>query len=172
MTLVIDRPAEIQEHIQQSVIVAVNGCHVWTGARNLDGYGLLRVEGITTRMAHRIAYLVSVGPIPEGRVIDHLCRNRACVNVDHMELVTPVENTLRGETGMRRRLPPGVARDRGTPKITLRLAPATWARLGAAAAAVGLTRAEVMRRLILWWLREPGVQVPPRPPGPDVDRIP
>lgn len=61
---------------------------------------------------------------------------------------------------------------RGTPKIGVRLSPDIWTRLGQAADAAGLTRAEVIRRLILWWLRQPGATVPPRPPGPDVDQIP
>ena len=47
-------------------------------------------------MAHRAAYEVRIGPIPDGMVIDHLCRNRACINPAHMEPVTNRENVLRG----------------------------------------------------------------------------
>lgn len=69
-------------------------CLTWT-ARKEFGYGRFFWEG-KTRRAHRVAYEVPVGPIPDGLQPDHLCRNRACVNVEHLELVTSQENTRRG----------------------------------------------------------------------------
>lgn len=75
-----------------------DGCLIWTSFRNSYGYGKMSVNGAKC-FAHRVAYELFVGPIPAGLVIDHLCRNRACVNVEHMEPVTPWENTARGEAG-------------------------------------------------------------------------
>lgn len=71
-------------------------CWLWQGSKNSDGYGSLKYQG---RMLspHRLAYELSVGPIPEGSDLDHLCRNRACANPDHLEVVTRKENVMRGE---------------------------------------------------------------------------
>lgn len=70
-------------------------CWIWTGARTGSGYGNFRV-GDTVVVAHRYAWENLVGPIPEGMVLDHLCRVRCCVNPEHLEVVTVAENTLRG----------------------------------------------------------------------------
>lgn len=70
-------------------------CWLWTGNQFHDGYGQFNVQGRQLR-AHRWAYEAGVAPIPEGLVIDHRCRNRLCVNPDHMEPVTNQENVLRG----------------------------------------------------------------------------
>lgn len=53
-------------------------------------------------MVHRIAYELAVGPIPVGLVIDHLCRNHSCINPEHLEPVTNVENVMRGESAWAR----------------------------------------------------------------------
>jgi hypothetical protein len=72
------------------------GCWEWTATRNKKGYGVIW-DG-KTRGAHRVAYELFVGPIPEGLQLDHLCRVRHCVNPAHLEPVTCRENLLRGET--------------------------------------------------------------------------
>ena len=71
-------------------------CWEWTGFRDPDGYGVFRHP--KTRRAHRASYLMFVGGIDTGLVIDHLCRNRGCVNPTHLEAVSVKENTLRGDT--------------------------------------------------------------------------
>lgn len=62
-------------------------CWPWVGSRDPYGYGRLKING-KFRGAHRLAYELSVGSIPEGLEIDHLCRNRCCVNPAHLEPVT------------------------------------------------------------------------------------
>jgi len=72
------------------------GCWNWNGWLTLDGYGQCRAPRGSKQMAHRVAYEMFVGPIPVGLVIDHLCRNRSCVNPAHLEAVTQRENLARG----------------------------------------------------------------------------
>lgn len=73
-------------------------CRQWPGWISPQGYGEFHAPALGhNARAHRVVYEAVCGPIPDGLVIDHICRNRGCVNPAHMEVVTVAENTLRGE---------------------------------------------------------------------------
>lgn len=78
----------------QSHILIVDGCWEWQGFLH-SGYGHIKVHGKVI-LAHRVSYELHRGLIPTGMEIDHLCRNRRCVNPDHLEVVTRRENWQRG----------------------------------------------------------------------------
>lgn len=75
-------------------------CWEWTAAKEPAGYGMFSIARCQSRRAHRISYELFVGPIPDGLVIDHLCRNKGCVNPEHLEPVTGGENSRRGLSGV------------------------------------------------------------------------
>ena len=85
-----------EEHVRFWSKVDKSGdCWLWLGARNHNGYGRHMFRGHRI-MAHRVAYMLSVGEIPAGLQLDHLCRTRRCVNPSHLEPVTQTENIMRG----------------------------------------------------------------------------
>jgi hypothetical protein len=69
-------------------------CWIWTAAK-ANGYGLFYIDGHLIS-SHRMSYQWEIGPIPDGMELDHLCRNRACVNPAHLEPVSRSENLRRG----------------------------------------------------------------------------
>lgn len=79
-------------------VVADGECLRWVGALKSNGYGLLTFHKKTFH-AHRLALLLVGRNIPDGLVVDHLCRNRWCVNPAHLEPVSKSENALRGIPG-------------------------------------------------------------------------
>jgi len=71
-------------------------CWNWRGHKNAYGYGDFKINEKHLQ-AHRFSYELIKGKIPEGLQLDHLCRNRSCVNPDHLEAVTSKVNLLRGK---------------------------------------------------------------------------
>lgn len=84
----------LRERFEAKTMRMPNGCIVWTGASS-SGYGVVTIGG-RARKAHRVSYRMAGGQIPPGYHIDHLCRETLCVNPDHLEPVTPWENSHRG----------------------------------------------------------------------------
>lgn len=99
MTIDIERilPTDKElDRFNSKVVQGANGCMVWHKPAMKDrGYGEFHLRGGRIR-AHRFAYIWAKGRIPDGYVIDHLCRNTMCVNPEHLEAVTQHENILRG----------------------------------------------------------------------------
>ncbi len=73
----------------------ITKCWLYTGSFYGNGYGRIYDEQ-KEKLAHRIAYEVFVGPIPDGMVVDHMCRNKLCLNPKHLDAVTQGENAMRG----------------------------------------------------------------------------
>lgn len=87
-------------------VIQESGCWDWVGGRDPDGYGVYKqgkqFVGRRSMRAHRWVYEQTKGFIPEGLQLDHLCRNRLCVNPAHLEPVTQQENIRRGLYGVTR----------------------------------------------------------------------
>ena len=73
-----------------------NDCWLWTACKNRRGYGEFQFNGKRTH-AHRVAYQLFVGPIPEGYHVDHMCKNKACVRPDHLQVLTHFESTRQAQ---------------------------------------------------------------------------
>jgi hypothetical protein len=103
------KPAAAMERLFSRGVPGRNGCIIWTGTLHpKTGYGQLSMDGGKTTYAHRAAYLLVKGEIPEGLVIDHACHNRdpdckggticihhRCINPHHLDAVTQSENRIR-----------------------------------------------------------------------------
>jgi len=95
---------ELRSELQaRSIPIPFCGCQVWLGRVDRGGYGRVATgagRGMMPYYAHRLAYEFAKGPMPDGLVTDHLCRVRSCVNPDHLEAVTIVENLRRGAVAL------------------------------------------------------------------------
>jgi len=76
-------------------VLKTESCWFWQGSLTSDGYGKFRGGG-KHQAAHRASYVIHKGNIPINHVIDHICRQRNCVNPDHLQAITHRENVLRG----------------------------------------------------------------------------
>ena len=89
-------PRPLQERFESYVSPEPNsGCWLWIGGATGSGYGAFWSDG-KTLLSHRVSYEIHKGKIPDELELDHLCRNRICVNPDHLEPVTDKQNVLRG----------------------------------------------------------------------------
>lgn len=75
---------------------ANTGCWQWLGSINGSGYAVVKLRGVQHN-AHRLIYEIFMGHVPKELHVDHLCRNRGCVNPEHMDPVYPRVNIMRGE---------------------------------------------------------------------------
>lgn len=84
----------IRDRLTKSMVIDQNGCWVWQLKKH-NGYGKVTYLGRTHR-AHRLMWQCDRGEIADGLVLNHKCRNRACINPDHLEPITNKENILAG----------------------------------------------------------------------------
>jgi hypothetical protein len=86
----VNKPTDMWKFVNKT-----DSCWVWTGSKSRQGYGQFTVNYKNWRV-HRLSYWLKNGNLPDILVLDHLCRNKLCVNPDHLELVTNKENVMRG----------------------------------------------------------------------------
>lgn len=92
------KKSSVERFKEKYKVNETTGCWEWQAGKNRKwGYGTFRVKGYRTKKAHRFSHEFFKGPIPAGLTIDHLCRNKGCVNPDHLEAVTNRENSLRSD---------------------------------------------------------------------------
>lgn len=87
--------ASVVERFRAKYDVTPAGCWEWNRGQDRGGYGQFMLTGGRIVKAHQFAYELHKGPVPIGMELDHLCRNRRCVNPEHLEAVTHQVNILR-----------------------------------------------------------------------------
>jgi hypothetical protein len=88
------RTPHLKKRNPNRYIVDANGCHVWQLSTTANGYPITTRQGKRV-MAHKQAYEEVRGAVPDGLVLDHLCKNILCINPEHLEAVTQAENVQR-----------------------------------------------------------------------------
>lgn len=71
-----------------------SGCHLWLGDLNSDGYGVNSTPLLDTRLVHRQVWLLAGRTLPHFLTLDHICRTRCCINLDHLQLASNVRNVI------------------------------------------------------------------------------
>lgn len=86
---------DLRERLAAKTLILEEPCHIWEGADSGNGYGRISVDG-ETKATHIVTYEMEKGPVPPGKLLDHICQNRLCRNPSHLDPKTPLENTLIG----------------------------------------------------------------------------
>lgn len=103
------KPTPAIDRVLARCVAGAGGCLLWTGNLTSDGYGTIRIgsriDG-SRRMTpvHRVTWEHMNGPVPDGLEIDHTCKTRSCVNVQHLRAVTHLENMQTATFGWKRHL--------------------------------------------------------------------
>lgn len=103
------RKLNLKDRLLSRVSLSNSGCWEWTGHLTSTGYSQMTVGSRTDKtrtntQAHRVSYAVFVGELVDGLQIDHLCRNRKCINPKHLEQVTCAENLRRGNPAWKQQM--------------------------------------------------------------------